>query len=313
MATGICSCESPTFPSMGRPNCVIEMRTMAFPIIFPRYQADGVTRNEIDPTSATVGATINTLISASTDAESRLYPFPRVEEPTFERSDSVTEEAPSGRKYNIYGQGGVYTLNFKTYSKDAVAPLLAQAERLGCSDFDFYYVSVDGNIWGQLVNGKLRGFEADASSYDTFMEFATDATVQKLNVTWDLDQDVALGSAYAITAEELGYKATTLTGLINATQTLANPSDDVVTDLVYDGFGSAGTTSNVTGLVTSDFTITTSGAGTPAFAVTEPTAGSGNYTITFTGGIVANETLTIKIAKAGYNFEDKTIKVTLVS
>ena len=159
MATGICSCESPSFPSMGRPNCVIEMRTMAFPIIFPRYQADGVTRNEIDPTSATVGATIDTLIGASTDAESRLYPFPRVEEPTFERSDSVTEEAPSGRKYNIYGQGGVYTLNFKTYSKDAVAPLLAQAERLGCSDFDFYYVSVDGNIWGQLVNGKLIGVD----------------------------------------------------------------------------------------------------------------------------------------------------------
>lgn len=308
MATGICSCESPSFPSMGRPNCVIEMRTMAFPIIFPRYQADGVTRNEIDPTSATVGATIDTLIGASTDAESRLYPFPRVEEPTFERSDSVTEEAPSGRKYNIYGQGGVYTLNFKTYSKDAVAPLLAQAERLGCSDFDFYYVSVDGNIWGQLVNGKLRGFEADASSYDTFMEFATDATVQKLNVTWDLDQDVALGSAYAITSEELGYKATILKGNIYASQTLSASSSTSLVSKVNDGYGSAGTVSNVTGLTHTAFTLTntTTGSAITLSSGDVVESPSGTYTIAITAQ-TAGDTIKSVISKAGYEFGEATV------
>ena len=304
MATGICSCELPTFPSMGRPNCVIEMRTMAFPIIVPRFKADGVTRNELDPTSATIGTEIKALLLASVDAEARIYPFPRVEEPTFERSDSVMEEAPSGRKFRIFGQGGIYTLNFKTYAKDAVAPLLAQAERLGCSDFDFFYVSVDGNLWGQLVNGKLRGYEADSSSYDAFKEFATDATVEKLNVMWDLDQDLALGSSYAITEEELGYKATTLSANIHASQTLTASTATSLICKVNDGFGAAGVTSNVTGLLSGDFTLTNAGV-TVAATATENPAGSGTYELTIVsqGGDVVK----LSILKAGYEIDDATV------
>jgi hypothetical protein len=305
MATGICSCELPTFPSMGRPNCVIEMRTMAFPIIVPRFKADGVTRNELDPTSATIGQNIKDLLLASVDAEARIYPFPRVEEPTFERSDSVMEEAPSGRKFRIFGQGGIYTLNFKTYAKDAVAPLLAQAERLGCSDFDFFYVSVDGNLWGQLVNGKLRGYEADSSSYDAFKEFATDATVEKLNVMWDLDQDLALGSSYAITEEELGYKATTLSANIHASQTLTASNVTTLVCKVNDGFGAAGVTSNVTGLVTGDFTCTNAGV-TVAVTVAETPASSGSYVLTIAAQ-TAGDTLKVSILKAGYEIDDATV------
>jgi len=309
MATGICSCDAPTFPSMGRPNCVIEMRTMAFPIIFPRYKADGITRNEIDVTSATIGADIQALLLATVDAESRLYPFPRIEEPTWERSDSVTEDAPSGRSYRIFGQGGVYTLAFKTYAKDAVAPLLKQAERLGCSDFDFFYVSVDGNLWGELEGTKLRGYKANSDSYDTFKEFATDSTVEKLNVMWDLDQDVALGNSYAITAEELGYKATTLTGNITATQTLASVSDVLISDLVSDAFGTANNAGNVTGLVTGDFTVTNTTPSTPvvlSVTVTEPIAGSGNYNIALPAQ-TAGDVIQVEIAKAGYDVALKTV------
>ena len=253
---GICSCANPAYPSMGRPNCVVEQRPMAFPIIVPRYKADGVTRNSIDLTSLTLGDDIQTLIDAGTAAQERFYPFPRVENTTFERTDSVTEDAPSGRSYKIYGQGGIYTLAFELWAKDAVYPLLKQAENLGCSEFDYFYVSVDGYLWGELsADGEnLYGYMADANTYDAFNVFATDTTVQKINVSWDLDSDVALSSSFAISPEILGYKATTLTPLIAATQSLEAASTTSIVSTVTDGFGTAQELGYVTGISSLSFT-----------------------------------------------------------
>ena len=83
MGQVICSCDNPAFANLGRPNCVIEMKAVAFPIIVPRFKADG-TRNTIDLTSATLGADIKALIQTSTALMERLYPFPRMENITFE-------------------------------------------------------------------------------------------------------------------------------------------------------------------------------------------------------------------------------------
>ena len=47
MSTGICSCGSPSFGNTGRPNCVIEQKVLAFPVIAPRFKKDG-SRNTID-------------------------------------------------------------------------------------------------------------------------------------------------------------------------------------------------------------------------------------------------------------------------
>jgi len=308
MATGICSCASPTFGSLGRPNCVIEMRTMAFPIIVPRYQADGVTRNSIDVTSGTLGADVQALLLASLDAQSRFYPFPRVEEPTFERTETVYETAPSQRKYKIQGQGGIYTLAFKTYAKDAVAAILKEAEKFGCSDFDFYYVDVAGNLWGELEGNNLYGYMASAETFDAFMEFATDTTVQKMMVSWDLDSDVALSSSMALTPEDLGYKATTLEANIAAAQSLTAASATSIVDVVSTAFGSAATPDYLEGLVIGDFAVynnTTAAAIVPD-SVTETSAG--NYTIDVTTAApTTGDVIQVTITKAGYDVAVNTV------
>ena len=102
MSTGICSCGTPTFGNLARPNCVITQKALAFPIMIPRYKSDG-SRNTIDLAAdpltylnplgvagdyATLGAYIKSKIEDSEwDAQERFYPMPRVENATFERTE----------------------------------------------------------------------------------------------------------------------------------------------------------------------------------------------------------------------------------
>ena len=95
MSEIICSCGDPTFGNLGRPNCVVEMKAIAFPIIVPRYKNDGTTRNSIDVTSLTMGADILALLSASIPSTDRIYPFPRCENVNpNNRTETVFETAP---------------------------------------------------------------------------------------------------------------------------------------------------------------------------------------------------------------------------
>ena len=90
MSTGICSCASPSFPNGGDPKCLIEMATMAFIIIVPRLDQNGV-ENFIDDSSSTLGQDIKDRILATVPAENRFYPQPQVENATFDRTDTEYE------------------------------------------------------------------------------------------------------------------------------------------------------------------------------------------------------------------------------
>lgn len=213
MASIICSCGNPTMPNLGRPDCVIEMKAIAFPLIVPRFQADGTTRNTIDLTSATLGADIQALVATSTAVLERLYPFPRIENATFERTDTVFETAPSTRKYKIDGVGGVRTFNFELWAKSAVHSIGRELTRIGCTDVDFYLVDVAGSIWGIKDNESdtiMRGYEMATETFDSFKMYATDTTTQKIMISWDMDNAECEFNSYAITSGELGYSATTL-------------------------------------------------------------------------------------------------------
>tara|TARA_R110002126_G_scaffold93089_5_gene220756 strand:+ start:5157 stop:6107 length:951 start_codon:yes stop_codon:yes gene_type:complete len=219
MGQTICSCANPAFPVLGRPDCVLEMRAVAFPIIIPRYKADGVTRNTIDLTSATLGQDIKDLIATSTALLSRIYPFPRCENITFERTETVYETAPSTRKYKIPNVGGVRTIKFETWGKDAVHEILRQLKVLGCSDVDFFLPDVSGSLWGILdspLDTVMRGYEMATETFDSFKDYATDTTTQKLMISWDLDNAECEENAYGISSEVLGYSATILKPLTPA-------------------------------------------------------------------------------------------------
>jgi hypothetical protein len=219
MGQTICSCINPKFPVLGRPDCVLQMQAVAFPIIVPRYKADGVTRNTIDLTSPTLGQDIKDMIATSTALLERIYPFPRCENITFERTETVYETAPSTRKYKIPNVGGVRTMKFETWGKDAVHNILRELKRVGCSDVDFFLPDVAGSLWGILDNPLdtiMRGYEMATETFDAFKEYATDTTTQKIMVSWDLDNAECEENSYGISAEVLGYSSTTLKPLTPA-------------------------------------------------------------------------------------------------
>jgi len=219
MGQTICSCANPRFPVLGRPDCVLEMRAIAFPILVPRYKADGVTRNTIDLTSLTLGQDIKDMIATSTALMERIYPFPRCENISFDRTETVYETAPSTRKYKIPNVGGVRTFKFETWGKDAVNSILRELKSVGCTDVDFFLPDVAGSLWGILDNPldtEMRGFEMATETFDAFKEYATDTTTSKIMVSWDLDNAECEENAYGISSEVLGYSATSLKPLAPA-------------------------------------------------------------------------------------------------
>ncbi len=309
MSSIICSCGNPTMPNLGRPDCVIEMKALAFPIIVPRYKADGVTRNSIDLTSATLGADIKALILSSTALLSRIYPFPRCENITFERTDTVYETAPSTRKYKINGVGGVRTFKFETWGKDAVHQILRELKKIGCSDVDFYLTDVGGSLWGikdKETDTIIRGYEMATETYDSFKEYATDTTTQKAMISWDLNNNECEENSYAITSEELGYSANSLRANISGSQVVTVLTNTTLTSEVITGFGTAGSRDHIIGLLLANFTVenTDVPAGNIATAVVENP--DGTYTITTSAQTAGEAHKVTVINAAGYDVANGT-------
>jgi hypothetical protein len=221
--------------------------------------------------------------------------MPRVENATFERTDTVFETAPSTRKYKIPGVGGVRTWAMELWGKDAVHTILRELKKFGCSDVDVYYIDVAGNFWGikDSINATtIRGYEVSAETFDAFKMYPTDTTTNKLMVSFDLDNQECEENSYAITPDELGYKANTLEGLETGFTTLVELVDGTVTMDAYTAFGTAGNRDDIVGLVGIAPTLTLVNLGPtgigPAVAMTAPTSFAavvgtdGQYTFDFT-------------------------------
>jgi len=305
----ICSCGNPSMPNLGRPDCVIEMKALAFPIIVPRYKSDGSTRNSLDLTSLTLGADIQALIQTSTALLERIYPFPRCENITFERTETVYETAPSTRKYKIAGVGGVRTFKFETWGKDAVHQILRELKKIGCSDVDFYLVDVVGSLWGikdNELDTVMRGYEMATETYDSFKEYATDTTTQKAMISWDLNNSESEENSYAITSEELGYSATSLRGNVSGMQIVTPLTNTVLTSEVVDGFGSAVVRDHIVGLVQANFTVENTDVPAGDILLNSVENPDGTYTLT-TSAQTAGENHKVTVINAsGYDVANGT-------
>jgi hypothetical protein len=285
------------------------MKALAFPIIVPRYKSDGTTRNTIDLTSPTLGADIQALIQTSTALLERIYPFPRCENITFERTETVYETAPSTRKYKIAGVGGVRTFKFETWGKDAVHQILRELKKIGCSDVDFFLADVGGSLWGikdNELDTVMRGYEMATETYDAFKEYATDTTTQKLMVMWDLDNNECEENSYAITSEELGYSATSLRGNISGMQIITPLTNTTLTSEVVDGFGSASVRDHIVGLVQANFTVENIDVPAGDIVTNVVENPDGTYTITTSAQTVGENHKVSVINASGYDVADGT-------
>ena len=187
-----CDCDNPSFGHVGRPNCVITQKALAKPMFSPRDSSNGnrnflpanaagilLFNTEYSQTFTTLAECVDYRLAATTPALDRLYPGQPVENATFERTDTVYETAASGTKIKLDGVGGIRTWAMEIWGKDAAFGVARAYKNFGCSDLDVYYIDVSSVNWGiQDVegDGKIRGYEMDTNTFDTFMSYATDTT-----------------------------------------------------------------------------------------------------------------------------------------
>jgi hypothetical protein len=334
MAEITCTCDDPSFGHVGRPNCVITQKALAFPMFSPRNRANG-NRNFLPANAAgialfnaeysqsftTLAECVDYRLSAACPVLDALYPGLRVENATFERTDTAYETAASGRKIKLDGVGGIRTWSFELWGDDAAFGVARAYNVFGCSDLDVYYVDVTGNNWGiQDVegDGKQRGYEMSTETFDQFMAYATDTTSQKIMMSFDLDAYECEEDAWAITSDEYGKKFTTIEPLIQGISTLDEGASTLVAAAIITivvelstSFGTAGNKDEITGLLTGAFELLDSTGATEvaAGAWTSATENpDGTYTLV-SPAVVAADTYTLGTTASGYSVPDVTVPV----
>lgn len=317
MAGNSCVCGTPAFPNMGTPQCVIEMKSMFKLIFIPRFQADGVTRNSIDVSSATLGSDITALITTATAVQERLYPSQKVDNPTIPRTDTAFETVADGTKKKLDGEGGVYTITVEFFDQGSVFQLQRELKKAGCIDLDVYIAPIDGSLWGTkptALGTALFGYKLSKQTIDSFFAFPVPGANGKIMFSVDIDQTECIENSYVITSDDMtstgGVSSLELAGNISGFQDLPSPtpSNTTIQTTVYEGFGTAGTRGIVEGLVLANFAVNDDTAGAPVVPTlaTETPADSGIYILTVPP-LTATNVLTVSvITVAGYDVADGT-------
>ena len=167
-----------------------------------------------------------------------------------------------------------------------------------------FYIDIASNMWGIMDDpstGLLRGYELSAETFDVFKDYATDTTVQKLNVSVDFDNEECEENSYPLTASELGFKITSIKGLISATISADNPDLNTIVATVATGFGTAQTSTKVLGMLDADFIVEDAAAPGVPLAHTGTVEVDGTYTITMTVALTASNTYIVKGTANGYD------------
>ena len=311
-----CVCGSPAGINAGTSGCTIEMKPMAFPIFEYEKKADG-TRNGIDVTSATLGADIVAKVLASTAVAERLFPTLRVQNPTVSRTDTNYETTANGDKFRLDGEGGIYSFLMEYYGADGVFQIFREFKKMGCIDIVMYIATTDGNLWGtkdSITGTILYGYRLSKETIDSFFMFPVPGAKAKTMLSFDVDRDVCIENSFVITSNEMvdtgGVKSTSLTALVSGFQTAVNPtpSNTTISVDVYEGFGSAGNRTKITGLLIANFVITDDPLGTPV--VITPTgplveSPNGTYLITVPA-MTASNTIQLACTAVGYDIATTT-------
>lgn len=297
-----CTCES-AFGNTGVSNCELIKNATYSVILQAKYKADG-TLNYIDTSNpATIGATVLALTTAVTPALERLYPLPVAENVTMEQTETGYETAPSNRKYKT--QDGVRTNVFQFLGVNSSFRFLGELDKFGCKEMVYFIVDSEGSLFGQSNEaGKLYGVPVASNTFDTMLMHASDTTVQKIQLQFDTQFGFNDSMWKGITANDLGYNAQDLRGLITVNGAVFGTptATEVVVDLFRSTNSAVTPTVPFVGLVLADWTLTevspTAGAIVVATAV-ESTTIAGRYTITFASQ-TSDDVLEVSATRGGF-------------
>lgn len=299
-----CTCGG-RLGNTGIDNCVIEFKTTSNFVITPTYDANN-DKNYIDLTTpASVGADVLAKVQATTDPLKRLYPLPYAENITRDKSERLTETPASGNIYTI--QDGVRVNHSEYYGKNANFRFAEELERFGCTALSYYAIDIAGTMEGYLDDAEPTKFYPIPmmnNSFDLMYQYATDTTIQKLMLDFNMKRNFNENQIYYLTATDLGYPATDLVGLIPCTIEAVSGTITAtgITVDVLRPTQSALTNKPFVGLVLADFTLNDITNGGTVTITGVNIISDGRYELTYAAVAGENE-FELSISKSNFYFE----------
>lgn len=212
----ICVCGG-RLGATGIGNCVIQFFTTHNYMLMPTYKEDG-TKNYIDISDpTTLGDDIIALTQASTPMLERLFPLPFAESIDRTKTDTTFETPPSGNMYRV--QDGLRQNTMEFMAENASFAFARELSEFGCTKMSYFANDTSGTIEGYVDPAfptRFYPLPMMKGSFDEMYMYATDTTVQKLKLKFNLQRNFNEDNIYYITANDLGYSATELVGLIPA-------------------------------------------------------------------------------------------------
>lgn len=266
----------------------------------PLRKDDG-TLNYIDLSAPALGDMIKTLTTKLTTMDQRLYPLPFVENVTREKTETQNETAPSGNIYKV--QQGLRQNSMEFWASSASLSFMRELDTFGCTELGYFSVDILGTIEGWLDDAEPTKFYPIPVMKDTFDQmymYATDTTVQKIKLKFNNRRDFDETKIYYLTANDLGYPATDLKGMIPATMVASLPTTTGVTITVTENSNSALGGVPIVGLGLANFEVINNTDNTTVGITGVSEISDGVYTLTYTD-VTGTNTFSANIVGTGYD------------
>lgn len=298
-----CECNA-GLSNTGRPGCVPIWSVTSSMIVVPITANDG-TKNGIDLNAPL--PVWNDLINEA-DASKRWFPLPAFENVELPKADSQFEEANSGRM--AFLRQGKRSFSGELWAEDSTPTFLGKLQSSRCVDFGIYIIDVNGNLIGSEVDGYLYPIPVDNASWDPKFNFATDSTVQKIMLGFDIDRLFNEATMYMITPDEAGVNFNDLVGLIDV-NLLNGVGAGTFDSVTFDASLDYGTALNKIlykgATAAADWDVYNVTAALSLNPVTPTENTDGNYTLVFAAQ-TSGDVIRVTVARDGY---EGTTEITL--
>ena len=173
-------------------------------IFLARTVADDGTVNEIDMTATNfkfdqtkLNARLNEI-----DPTKRWYDIGKIEDVLISKGDNVTDTAGDGTEYFV--QEGIYSSLLLLRKQDIV--MLANFDIAECgssADYSVYMVDDCKNILvEEVVQNKGRAILLANGTFNALYRFATDTSVNQIELKWNIDKSVDFSRLNTISGED---------------------------------------------------------------------------------------------------------------
>lgn len=271
----ICSCDT-IMGNTGYPSCLDVLKVGKGVFFVPTYDSTGA-RNFIDATDTLNDAYFEALIS-NVDKTKRFYPLQKMKTIASTRAEDVVETFSDGTRRKL--KDGIRDFSFDII--EGGAQLKKQLDSGACTDMSFYIFNA-GQLIGMDLTGErleLHPIKIGKDSLSVSYIFSDDAVGEKLNVSFQFDQDEYDGNLALVTAEE-DVVFTEYRGLIDIYATYSSITATGFTAKLQTRYGALNSSRADKGLLIGDFALynITDSTSITITSVTEVSDGVYNFVI----------------------------------